>query len=234
MVFLDTQKGWVLFLLAASFTGCATFSSQKEDEVRIDAPTPGEKALSKLAGPPEHTDGSLWADTTSRPFLFLDLRASHVGDLVTVKVSENAKGEKETETKTARKSNVKAATKGFFGKDEATLAKLGLETEFDNKMDGAGSTSRSGTLIADVPSVITSVLPNGNLVIEGVREIRINGEKEVISLKGIIRPEDIGAGNTIASNYVADAMIEYSGRGVLNDKNHPGWGARILDWVWPF
>jgi flagellar L-ring protein precursor FlgH len=160
-----------------------------------------------------------------------------VGDIVTVKVMENAKGTKETETKTARKSSLKSATKalaGIGGLDADAYGKLGLETDYDNKLDGTGSTKRSGTFIADVPSVITSVLPNGNLIVEGVRELRLNGEKEVISLKGINRPEDIGSGNTINSNNIADATIEYTGKGVLNDKNHPGWFSRILDWIWPF
>jgi flagellar L-ring protein precursor FlgH len=225
----------LIFILLLA--GCATFS-KKEDEIKISSPTPGEKALSKIAGPPEHTEGSLWADTTSRPFYFLDLRASHIGDIVTVKVVENAKGTKESETKTARKSSLKMKSEAgsLFGQGPTGLANFGLEagTEYDNKSDGTGSTSRSGTFIADVPSVITAVLPNGNLVVEGVREVRINSEKEIISLKGIIRPEDIDMGNMVPSNKVADATIEYIGKGVLNDKNHPGWFTRILDWVWPF
>jgi len=223
----------ILLILFFSLFGCATLFSKK-DEIKISVPTPGEKALSKIAGPPERTEGSLWIDTTSRPFLYLDLRASHVGDIVTVKVMENAKGTKETETKTARKSNLKAETKALFGQPDTGLGKFGVESDFNNKMDGTGSTSRSGSFVADVPSVITAVLPNGNLVVEGVREVRINSEKETISLKGMIRPEDIGAGNTVNSNNIADATIEYTGKGVLNDKNHPGWLSRILDWIWPF
>ncbi len=229
----------IIFIFIILLAGCATL---KKDEVKIETPTPGEKALSKIAGPPEHTEGSLWADTTSRPFYFLDLRASHIGDIVTVKVMENAKGTKESGTKTARKSSLKLKSEAgsLFGQGPTGLANLGLEagTEYDNKSDGTGSTSRSGTFIADVPSVITAVLPNGNLVVEGIREVRINSEKEIISLKGIIRPEDIDMGNTIPSNKVADATIEYIGKGVLNDKNQPGWFSgwfiRIMDWFWPF
>ena len=226
------KKGAVLILLLL-LTGCATLFGKKE-EVKITASTPGEKALSKIAGPPEHTEGSLWADTTSRPFYFVDLRASHVGDIVTVKVMENAKGGKETETKTARKSNMEAKVGSLFGMSADRLLQAGAESDFNNKMEGTGSTSRSGNFVADVPSVITAVLPNGNLVVEGMREVRINNEKEVITLKGVIRPEDIAMGNTVPSNKVADAHIEYTGKGVLNDKNHPGWASRILDWIWPF
>ncbi len=227
-----TTRNIPFILLALFLVGCATTPEDKE--VMVEGPMPNEKALSKIAGPPEQTEGSLWTDSTSRPFLFLDLRASHVGDIVTVKVMERAEGSKDTGTKTSRGSSIKAATKSLFGLGDDKMAKLGIETDFSNKMDGTGSTSRSGELTADVPAVITAVLPNGNMVVEGIREVRINNEKETISLKGIIRQEDIGPGNTVTSNKVADAKIEYIGKGVLNDKNRPGWLARVLDWIWPF
>jgi flagellar L-ring protein precursor FlgH len=204
-----------------------------QESIRIEAPTPGEKALSKIAGPAERAEGSLWQDAASRSFLFLDLRANHVGDIVTVKVVENAKGGKTTETKLSRGSKLKADVKAKISAagDEQNF---GVESDFSNKMDGTGSTSRSGTFVADLPAVITAVLPNGNMVVEGVREVRINNEKEVISLKGVVRPEDISPENTVISTKIADAIIEYTGKGVLNDKNHPGWMSRILDWIWPF
>ncbi len=189
---------------------------------------PGEKALSKIAGPPERTEGSLWTDSTSRPFLFVDLRASHVGDLVTIKISENAKATKETGTKSARDSSIEVSLTGpkRFGEFEG-------ETEFANKFDGTGSTKRSGAFTADVPAVITAVLPNGNMLVEGVREVLLNNEKETITIRGIVRPEDIDTTNTVASSKIADAKIEYTGKGVLNEINRPGWLARILNWIYP-
>ncbi len=211
--------------------GCATTS---RDTVRIEGPTPGEKAMSKIAGLPTRTEGSLWSDTTSRPFFYMDLRASHVGDIVTVKVVENAKAGKTTETKLARGSNLKASLSGPFSTSVTDAVTPGFNADYSNKLDGTGSTSRSGNFIADLPAVITAVLPNGNMVVEGVRELLLNNEKETISLKGVVRPEDIGSDNTVISTKIADAKIEYTGKGVLNDKNHPGWLVRILDWIWPF
>ncbi|MEK7286654.1 MAG: flagellar basal body L-ring protein FlgH [Nitrospirota bacterium] len=204
--------------------GCASKTLQ------IATPTPGEVALSKIAGPFERSEGSLWADSTSRPFLFVDLRASHVGDLVTVKVSENAKATKQTGTKSARDAKIKGsldyALKGGDGKSE-------IGTGFTNKYDGSGSTSRSGAFTADVPSVITAILPNGNMVIEGVREVLLNNEKEIITIKGIVRPEDIDTTNTIPSSKIADAKIEYTGKGVLNEAARQGWFGRLLNWIAP-
>ncbi len=216
-------KKIVLTALILFISGCAT-----SKEVQIEGPTPGEKALSKIAGPPQRTEGSLWADSTSRPFLFVDLRASHVGDIVTVKIIENAKATKATGTKAARDSKLKVDLKGPPG-----LGEFSGETGFSNKHDGTGSTSRSGEFTADVPSIITGVLPNGNMIIEGVREVLLNNEKETITLKGIVRPEDIDTTNTVPSNKIADAKIEYTGKGVLNETNRPGWLSRALNWIWP-
>jgi flagellar L-ring protein precursor FlgH len=78
------------------------------------------------------------------------------------------------------------------------------------------------------------VLPNGNVTIYGKREMKVNNELQRITVSGIIRPEDIGADNRVKSTYLADARIEYSGEGVIADKQSPGWGIRILDKVWPF
>ena len=211
---------WLVIFLAS---GCAT-----SQEVQIEGPTPGEKALSKIAGPPQRTSGSLWADSTSRPFLFADLRASHVGDIVTVKIIENAKATKKTDTNAARDSSLKV---GITGPER--LGEFEGETEFGTKHKGNGSTSRSGEFTADVPSVITAVLPNGNMVIEGVREVLLNNEKETIKIKGIVRQEDIDTTNTVASNKIADAKIEYTGKGVLNELNRPGWFIRMMTWIWP-
>jgi flagellar L-ring protein precursor FlgH len=81
--------------------------------------------------------------------------------------------------------------------------------------------------------VITAVLPNGNMVIEGVREVLLNNEKEIITIKGVVRPEDVDTTNTILSSKIADAKIEYTGKGVLNDTNRQGWLARLLNFISP-
>jgi flagellar L-ring protein FlgH len=78
------------------------------------------------------------------------------------------------------------------------------------------------------------ILPNGNLFIEGNREVRVNNENQMMTLTGVIRPRDITANNVIQSTYIADARIAYSGKGVLNERQRPGWLARVLDVIWPF
>ena len=93
---------------------------------------------------------------------------------------------------------------------------------------------RSGQVTASIGAVVTRVLPNGNLVIHGRREMKVNNEVQYISVTGIARQRDIDKDNRIKSIYLADSRIEYYGKGVLADKQRPGWGTRILDFVWPF
>jgi flagellar L-ring protein precursor FlgH len=89
-------------------------------------------------------------------------------------------------------------------------------------------------MTASIGCTVVEVLPNGNLVIRGSREIEVNGETQYIVLEGVVRPVDVASDNTVKSTQIADAKIYYTGRGVLTDKQKPGWLARLLDHIWPF
>ncbi|MDD5434003.1 MAG: flagellar basal body L-ring protein FlgH, partial [Nitrospira sp.] len=115
-----------------------------------------------------------------------------------------------------------------------TLSKGSVGAETKEKNDGSGTTSRSSQLTAVMTAKVLDVLPNGNLVIDGKHEVSVNNETQIISISGIIRPEDIGPGNTILSTYIADAKITYSGSGVISDKQRVGWLVRVMDFIWPF
>lgn len=217
-------------------TGCGLFrvvrGGSPEDpalpvEIAIESP---ENLPKECAG----SNGSLWNQCHSRSFFFQDTKARSIGDIVTVRVIENASGSKDAKTSTARKSSLSTATSALFGAPANTLTNLGAGSEFSNAFDGDGSTSRSGSLKAEVTAVVSTVFPNGNMKIEGRREVSINNEEEYLSVSGIIRPEDIGPGNTVLSTVIADAKIEYSGHGVINDKQRAGWLMRFVDLVWPF
>ncbi|MFY9270756.1 MAG: flagellar basal body L-ring protein FlgH [Candidatus Manganitrophaceae bacterium] len=216
-----------LCLCAFLFVGCA--AANKEIRPVESIPTVYREPIAL-----HKTEGSLWTDDQSRVFLFQDAKASHVGDIVTIRIVENAKGSKGAQTKSGRNSTVAAGTNAFLGIPSVTTSKLQADANFSDSFDGNGSTSRSGALTADLTAVVTAVFPNGNMAVEGRREVLINNEKEFIVLSGIIRPEDVGPRNTILSTFISDARIEYSGQGVLNDKQRPGWLVRILDWIWPF
>lgn len=215
-----------------TLTGCAGTPKKAADKPLF--PAPKEEV---------RTAGSLWAGETSRSSLFADTRARGVGDIVTIRVSENSKGTKSASTDTSRKSATATGITDFFGAPlDFGLDKLygskgfspTVAADSSSSFKGDGNTSRSSLLEADITARVIEVLPNGNLSIEGRREIIVNNEEQIMVLGGVIRPEDISSSNTVLSTYIADARIEYTGEGILADKQSPGWFTRILDKVWPF
>lgn len=187
------------------------------------------------------SQGSLWREG-KEAFLFTDNRARWVGDLVTVKVVETHSAVNQAKTETSRDSGVKAKVDTFlgaplhFGLDKVWPGGFKPEVSASTKLDfqGEGTTSRSTRIIATITCRVVQVLPNGNLLIEGHREVNLNREREYITLRGIVRPEDIGPDNSVLSTAISDAVIEYSGRGVVSEKQGPGFLTRILDIIWPF
>ncbi|MCC6544073.1 MAG: flagellar basal body L-ring protein FlgH [Nitrospirae bacterium] len=180
------------------------------------------------------SDGSLWSEDRQDGFLFGDLKAHNVGDVVTVRIVESSRGNKNASTKTEKDSSLSTSISAFFGMSPDKLSQGGVGAETSEKHDGSGSTSRSSDLTAMLTAKVIDRLPNGNLVIDGRREVIVNNETQHISLSGIIRPEDIGPSNMVLSTYISDAKIIYTGEGVIGDKQKVGWFIRIMDAVWPF
>ncbi len=184
---------------------------------------------------------SLWTDTAS---LYEDVKARRLNDLVTINVVENITGSGKADTSTNRKSTLDASVQSFFG----VPTNLGLKNLFghgntfspevqgsaENDFKGSGATTREGTLVGTITAKVVEVLPNNNLVLEASKEITINNEKQILVLRGIIRPDDILVDNTVLSSRVADAQVYFVGDGVIQDKQRQGWLVRVLDNVWPF
>jgi flagellar L-ring protein FlgH len=195
------------------------------------APTP----MSARIPPGPATEGSLWRGTAPMADLYSDLRARRVGDVVTIKIVENAEALKSASTKTSRESGISGSVTSFFG---APLNFHGFKPEvagsMKNDFEGSGTTQRKDTLVATMTAKVVDVLPYGMLRVEGYREVIINNERQYIILRGVVRPEDISSDNSVLSSAIADAQIAYSGQGVVSDKQKPGWIGRILDHVWPF
>ncbi|ALA58599.1 flagellar basal body L-ring protein FlgH [Nitrospira moscoviensis] len=193
--------------------------------------------------PPPKTIGSLWQEENGRAYLYEDLRAMRVGDVLTVKIVEKHKGSKSADTAAQRESTVENSLAGtgmgYIGLpgirlgDEARRG-LGIDASSKNKFGGKGATSREGTLTGTISVIVTEVLPNGDLRIEGRRDVTVNSEKQLMTIAGIVRRVDVDTKNTVLSSAIADAKIEYSGLGVLDDVQRPGWLVRILDWIYPF
>lgn len=211
--------------------------------VGCSSPPPISSKVAVAPLPPPKTVGSLWQEENGRAYLYEDMRAMRVGDVLTVKIDEKHKGSKSADTAAQRESTVQnrliGSGMGYLGLpgirvSDETRRGFGIDAEANSKFGGKGATSREGTLTGTISAIVTDVLPNGNLRIEGRREVTVNSEKQLITITGIVRRVDVDTKNTVLSSAVADAKIEYSGLGVLDDVQRPGWFVRILDWVYPF
>lgn len=188
-----------------------------------------------------HTDGSLFEQDAALNQLFINHKARCIGDIVTIHIVENSSASNQASTTTDRNSSLSAGIEGFFNAEKKFASDHPFFNPFsqvagniDSQFKGNGATQRSGALTAYMTARVVDVLSNGNFAIEGNREVRVNAENQLITLTGIIRPRDISAANIIQSTYIADARIAYSGKGVVNERQRPGWFTRILDTVWPF
>ena len=169
-----------------------------------------------------------------------DFKARRKGDIVTIVITENASASKEAKTDTSRASTVNAGIPNFLGLERAGFIKNNLDlsnllnADVKSSYAGSGSTSRQETLNATISAKVLDVLPNGNLLIEGRREVRVNNEDQLIIINGTVRPTDIGPDNIVNSTFVADARISYSGKGIISDRQSPGWLMNVVDKLWPF
>lgn len=208
----------------------------------IDNPTaqPGYRPVQMPMPTPVsavYNPNSLWRNG-SRAF-FKDQRAHQIGDILTVKVKITDKAEIENATKRSRINKEDSGVDDFFGKKKLPLVNSPLPTRIltadsTASSEGQGSVNRSEQLQTNVAAVVTQLLPNGNLVIEGKQEVRVNYEIREMIVAGIVRPEDIESDNTIDSTKIAQARIAYGGRGQITDVQQPRYGQQVLDVILPF
>ena len=249
----------LLMIIAAlaAFSGCTPTGAS---DMRLVRPDPSQNLMPNTAKPSlkdrpmvnpvlksmPPQEGSLWSEDNN--MLFTDNRARHVGDTVVVDIVENTTSSISANTTAKRDSSISAGIPHMLGymraaealrpnlnrdKDGNLVDKL-IEGSMTNDFTGEGASDRSGQITASIGARILEILPNGNLVLYGRREMRINNDSQFITVSGIVREKDITSDNRIQSTYLADAVIEYTGKGVLADKQKPGWGSRILDNIWPF
>jgi flagellar L-ring protein precursor FlgH len=248
MKVIPVTRHLALAALATSLlSGCA-FLDQLKDVDRqpplsaINNPTtePGYKPVQMpmpAAQPASYNPNSLWRNG-SRAF-FKDQRANRIGDILTVKVKITDKAIIDNETERSRTSSMDSNIDFFFGKPKVPIMNTGVPTpvftsDSETKTNGKGSVNRSENLTTNVAAVVTQVLPNGNLVIEGRQEIRVNFEIRELIVAGIVRPEDIESDNTIQSTKIAQARIAYGGRGQITQVQQPPYGQQVLDILLPF
>ena len=162
--------------------------------------------------------GSLYTSSGRLADGFRDVRASQVYDLVTIVVNENTSAVSTGTTKTSRASSVAASVASGLLPKGAVKALSNLATTSNNQaLNGQGTTTRGTTLTTTLSAEVTAVLPNGNLVVQGQKAILVNSEKQIITLRGIVRPDDLSPLNSVSADRVARMEILVNGKGVVND-----------------
>ena len=234
--------------LAAIASGCSSIDrlsqiGEKPKLTEIENPTtqPGYKPVQMPMPKPEQASynaNSLWRNG-SRAF-FRDQRAARVGDIMTVIVNITDKANIANETQRSRTNSEDSGITDFIGaktlgaQAQKVLPGRILTADSSASSDGKGSVNRTEALQTNVAAVVTQVLPNGNLVVEGKQEIRVNYEIRELVVAGIVRPEDIQSDNTIDSTKIAQARIAYGGRGQITDVQQPRYGQQVMDVLLPF
>ncbi|HKA77298.1 MAG TPA: flagellar basal body L-ring protein FlgH [Pseudolabrys sp.] len=234
-------------LASALLNGCAAIDriktiGQQPPLASVDNPTtrPGYKPVQMpmpAAQPAAYNPNSLWRNG-SRAF-FKDQRAHQVGDILTVQVNITDKANIANETQRTRTLTEDSGITNFFGKPKVPIMNTPVPTRIftadsSTASDGKGSVNRSEALQTNVAAVVTQLLPNGNLVVEGRQEIRVNFEVRELIVAGIVRPEDIQSDNTIDSSKIAQARIAYGGRGQITDLQQTRYGEQLFDVLLPF
>lgn len=184
-------------------------------------------------------NGLLWGEHTQTSTE--DNRSQRLGDIVVVQISESANATNSAATNTSSDSTTQAGVSNLLSLVEKWAAARPdvdkgalVAALYKSAYNGQGQTNRNDSLTATIPCQVKQVLPNGDLFIEGVKTIQVNREETHLYLSGVVRPYDIDMSNAVSSQRVLDAKIAFSGRGVISDKQGPGFMHRILDKIWPF
>jgi flagellar L-ring protein precursor FlgH len=185
----------------------------------------------------QNPGGSLYSDSAPNLFLFRDFKARNVNDILTIQINESATASNSAKTSTKKEGDVSVKAPAVAGLEKGASA-----LNFANILSGAsalnfagdGSTSRSGQLQAYVSARVTQVYPNGDLGIEGVKEVTVNRERQILRIRGIVRTRDVTPNNVVLSTALANMEVVFDGKGIVSDANKPGFLYRLLQWVTPF
>jgi flagellar L-ring protein precursor FlgH len=227
-----------ILVTAALLSGCSSMPQAVREVGNVPSMSPIGSGLQfsqtpQLASYPKRPHNmnngySLWSD--SQAALFKDARALNIGDIMTVTIKINDKADFDNETKLEKSNdrtttwNADATIFGWKPKTDSTVGFTG-----DSNSDGKGSTTRSEQLNLLVAAVVTGVLENGNLLISGSQEVRVNHEIRILNVAGIVRPQDVDSDNKISYDKIAEARISYGGRGRVTEIQQPPVGQQVLD-----
>ncbi len=206
--------------------------------------------LAALASPlrPQAADdyagqrASLWRGNSLVNSLYTDPKARGVNDIVIIQVSETSTASNKAGLKTSKKNSTSMGIDSFLGLEtdlQGTLTdsfdpKSLFGATTNNSNEGSGEATRSSSLSTYIAARVVDRMPNGNLIIEARKEVMVNREKQVVVLRGIVRPRDISYDNVVASSKIADMQINFAGKGPVSEQTRRGWLSWILNLIWPF
>jgi flagellar L-ring protein precursor FlgH len=223
----------VLTILAIASYGADKKQKKEPEPSALDKYL--QEALKQTAAPVQPSAGSIWSPSSRLSDIASDVRAAQVDDLVTILVNEQASAVANGETKTSRASSAQSQITALAGIKSPTGAPANLLNLSTNQaLNGTGTTSRGAVITATLSARVTHVLPNGYLVLEATKDVKVNSEHQVVTVRGVIRPADL-TGNVISSNQLAQMEIKIDGKGVVNDAiKRPNILYRILLGILPF
>ena len=205
--------------------GCSSFGSLKDpDYAPSDAVIPESKPI---------IDGAIY-DSSYNLFLFEDVKARRVGDLITVVLQESINASKSATTEADKDSNIDLPNPTLFGKGNR-LNEIVNDIESTREFEGDGETTQENSIEGNITVMVHEVYPNGYLLVKGEKLLELNEGSEVVRVSGIVRPTDVTSDNTVLSNQVANAQITYKGRGIVSDSSKAGWLTRFFySAIWPY
>lgn len=220
-------KTWLAGAALAVLSGCASTPPTSVQQPMSARPV--YRAADNLAA-----NGSIFQGAGGRS-IFEDRRARYVGDTLTINVVEKNTASTKSNTKTARDTVMSAGVNGYAGlPGKSLIPGIGLDLESNNEFDGSGESKGENTFTSTITATVIDVLPNGNLVVSGEKQVAINQGSEFIRFSGVVNPSTITTSNSVNSSQIADARIEYKQNGYLAENQQPGWLARFFLNVLPF
>jgi flagellar L-ring protein FlgH len=234
--FSALKMGYLYLVMTGLLWGCA--APIKQVQPMTEQQQSPQYIAAEMSQPA--AEGSLWQENGIMGELFINPKARRVGDIVTIKIVESSKASNNASTNSGRDSSLSLGLTNFLGLENNYTSNQWMNPfgkiagSGTTKFTGAGGTSRSGDLNADITTRVVGVLPSGNLAISGSRQIIVNNETQLIVVSGVIRSRDISSENVVLSTFISDAKISYSGSGIVNDQQRKGWLSNLIDVVSPF
>ena len=216
---------FAIIIVTIISSGCSSVGGLKNPEY----------APSEVKMPETKTtiDGAIY-DTSSNLFLFEDVKARRVGDLITVVLEESINASKSASTEADKESSIDLPAPTLFGKDNR-LNEIVNSIDSTQEFNGEGETTQENTIEGNITVMVHQVYPNGYLLVKGEKLIELNEGSEVVRISGIVRPVDVTTDNTVLSNQVANAQITYKGKGIVSDSSKPGWLTKFFfSALWPY